>query len=73
MPASARETIFEREKSAGISRRYVHIANGTTVVKPGQQVKAGDHLAGAGETGVATGVHLHLMLYVNGERSNPQT
>ena len=65
--------ILKIDSGNGIEWRYVHIANGTTVVKPGQQVKAGDHLAGAGETGVATGVHLHLMLYVNGERSNPQT
>ncbi|WP_183956420.1 M23 family metallopeptidase, partial [Staphylococcus aureus] len=40
--------ILKIDSGNGIEWRYVHIANGTTVVKPGQQVKAGDHLAGAG-------------------------
>lgn len=39
---------------------YLHAADGTTVVKQGQRVEAGDRLAGAGETGAAKGVHLHL-------------
>lgn len=51
---------------------YVHAANNTTVVEEGQKVEAGDHLAGAGETGVATGVHLHLQLNKDGKPVDPE-
>lgn len=50
---------------------YLHAADGTVVVQVGQQVEAGDQLAGAGMTGAATGVHLHLSLRQNGEYVDP--
>lgn len=49
---------------------YVHAADGTTVVKKGQRVEAGDRLAGAGETGAARGVHLHLELRTGPEEKS---
>ncbi|WP_271438011.1 peptidoglycan DD-metalloendopeptidase family protein [Micrococcus luteus] len=60
------------ESGEGQEWIYVHAADGTTVVRPGQQVSAGDPLAGAGMTGAATGVHLHLGLRINGTYVDPQ-
>ena len=52
--------------------RYLHAAPDSTVVDAGQRVSAGDHLAGVGQTGAATGVHLHLELRVDGEPVDPE-
>lgn len=41
------------------------------LVHEGQQVKAGDIVALAGDTGHAFGVHLHLEIHVNGVAVNP--
>ena len=38
----------------------------------GQRVSAGDALAGVGQTGTATGVHLHLELRVDGTPVDPE-
>lgn len=64
--------VLKIDSGGGVEWRYVHLATGTTVVEVGQQVQAGQHLAGAGQTGVAKGVHLHLMLYLDGQVANPQ-
>jgi murein DD-endopeptidase MepM/ murein hydrolase activator NlpD len=40
-------------------------------VEPGQRFKAGTLLATVGETGVATGPHVHMETYVNDKRVNP--
>lgn len=52
--------------------RYLHAAPDSTVVNAGQRVSAGDPLAGVGQTGAATGVHLHLELLVDGEPVDPE-
>lgn len=39
---------------------YVHMADGSVVVKQGQSVKAGDKIGGVGQTGLSFGCHLHL-------------
>ena len=52
---------------------YTHAADGTMEVTPGQEVEAGDHLAGAGQTGSATAVHLHLELRQDGTEIDPVT
>lgn len=52
--------------------RYLHAAPDSTVVNAGQRVSAGDALAGVGQTGTATGVHLHLELRVDGTPVDPE-
>ena len=41
-------------------------------LKKGQKVTAGDKIAAVGQTGAATGPHLHLEIHVNGKVINPQ-
>lgn len=43
---------------------YAHL--NSTAVKPGQQVAKGQVIAGMGDTGLATGVHLHYAIWVGG-------
>lgn len=45
---------------------YAHLYPGTSKVREGQSVKAGDELAGIGTTGYSTGPHLHYQVKYNG-------
>ena len=40
-------------------------------VRPGQHVRRGQVIGVVGSTGLSTGCHLHLMLWLNGRLSNP--
>lgn len=60
--------IIESEK--GIETYYGHCSK--IYVKKGQKVTAGDKIAAVGQTGAATGPHLHLEIHVNGKVINPQ-
>jgi murein DD-endopeptidase MepM/ murein hydrolase activator NlpD len=55
----------------GVVTGYGHIVNGGILVRVGQHVDAGEHIANMGMTGGATGCHLHFMVYVNGSLTNP--
>lgn len=50
----------------GIETGYAHIADGETLVKVGETVVAGQVIAGVGDTGAATGCHLHFEVRLNG-------
>lgn len=55
----------------GVEYWYWHAATGTSKVRQGQHVEAGTELAGAGQTGLASGVHLHFEIHVNGQHTDP--
>jgi murein DD-endopeptidase MepM/ murein hydrolase activator NlpD len=54
----------------GIQTGYGHIVNGGTLVRLNQHVDAGQNIARTGETGGATGCHLHFETRVNGVPTN---
>jgi murein DD-endopeptidase MepM/ murein hydrolase activator NlpD len=53
----------------GIQTLYAHMSS--ISVKKGQQVNQGDQLGIMGQTGMATGIHLHFEVIVNGVKSDP--
>jgi hypothetical protein len=50
------------DHGAGLFTSYVHLAEGSAVVEPGQSVEAGERLARTGLSGQLTGPHLHVQL-----------
>lgn len=59
------------DHGSGITTLYAHINNRGILVKTGQTVKAGQQIAKAGQTGVATGPHLHFEVRKNGTPQDP--
>lgn len=53
----------------GFVSGYAHLAKYD--VRPGQTVRAGDHVGEVGASGLATGNHLHFMILKNGRFVNP--
>lgn len=53
----------------GLESMYLHMSK--LAVETGAEVKKGDVLGYAGETGRANGPHLHWVMYVNGVNVNP--
>jgi murein DD-endopeptidase MepM/ murein hydrolase activator NlpD len=43
------------------------------LVRPGQRVSRGEVIGAVGSTGLSTGCHLHLMVWLNGRLSNPMS
>lgn len=54
----------------GLISMYFHLS--ATTVKPGQEVKKGEAIGLVGQTGRASGPHLHLGVRWRGARINPQ-
>ncbi|HSA06744.1 MAG TPA: M23 family metallopeptidase [Candidatus Gastranaerophilales bacterium] len=53
----------------GVMSLYIHLSK--IVIKPGEFVKADQKVGEVGQTGFATGPHLHWGLYVNGTPVDP--
>lgn len=55
----------------GFQTYYGHNPMNGVQVRPGQQVKAGQHIGYQGNTGNVTGTHLHFETLLNGVAKNP--
>lgn len=58
------------DSGKGVETYYGHCSK--LYVSKGQKVNAGDKIAAVGQTGAATGPHLHFEIHVNGTAVNPQ-
>jgi len=52
---------------------YAHLSDFKDGIKPGDQVTQGEVIAYVGQTGLATGPHLHYEFRVDGVHRNPET
>lgn len=52
---------------------YAHLANFKKGLKPGAQVRQGEVIGYVGQTGLATGPHLHYEFRIDGVHRNPET
>jgi murein DD-endopeptidase MepM/ murein hydrolase activator NlpD len=60
---------LEIDHGYGITTRYAHASR--LLVKKGDRVKRGQRIALVGNSGLATGPHLHYEVHVNGKPVNP--
>jgi len=61
------------QHGATYSTVYAHLSRFATGIKPGARVAQGDVIGYVGQTGWATGPHLHYEFWVNNEQRNPMT
>jgi murein DD-endopeptidase MepM/ murein hydrolase activator NlpD len=54
----------------GVVTRYAHLSR--AAVRVGQAVERGQHIGNVGQSGLATGPHLHYEVLVHGQPTNPR-
>jgi murein DD-endopeptidase MepM/ murein hydrolase activator NlpD len=59
--------------SGGLSTGYAHLSRIAPGVRVGKNVDQGEVVGNVGQTGLATGPHLHYMMAKNGKVINPMT
>jgi murein DD-endopeptidase MepM/ murein hydrolase activator NlpD len=59
----------EIQHAARVTTRYSHLSR--VMVEPGEILERGDVVGLAGDTGMATGVHLHFELWKDGRAEDP--
>jgi len=59
--------------SGGLSTGYAHLSRIAAGVRVGRTVDQGELIGNVGQTGLATGPHLHYMMAKNGKVINPMT
>lgn len=59
------------DAGGGVQIWYWHAQNGSTKVRRGDKVRAGQQLANVGSTGLSSGPHLHFEVHVNGAAVEP--
>lgn len=57
--------------SGGLTTGYAHLSRITPGIRSGRAVDQGDLIGRVGQTGLATGPHLHFMMTRNGQPINP--
>jgi murein DD-endopeptidase MepM/ murein hydrolase activator NlpD len=62
--------LVEVDHGYGIMTRYAHLSKAR--VRVGQTVQRGDTVGNVGQSGLATGPHLHYEVLVNGQPANPR-
>ena len=61
------------QHGASLSTLYAHLSRFAAAVRPGARVTQGEVIGYVGQTGWATGPHLHYEFRVNNEQRNPLT
>jgi murein DD-endopeptidase MepM/ murein hydrolase activator NlpD len=56
-----------------VTSTYAHMQRGSSTIALGQEIKVGDFLGLVGQTGQATGPHLHFEIAVDGVKVDPFT
>jgi murein DD-endopeptidase MepM/ murein hydrolase activator NlpD len=63
-------TMIDIDHGYGHTTRYAHLSR--TTVRTGQLVMRGDTIGAVGQSGLATGPHLHYEVLVDGKSANPR-
>ena len=61
------------EHRGGLSSQYCHLKNGSTLVRPGVQVRKGQQVGAVGSSGLAEFPHVHLAVRLDGKLIEPLT
>jgi murein DD-endopeptidase MepM/ murein hydrolase activator NlpD len=65
--------VIELEHGSNVVTVYGHLSRFAKGLRPGQRVELGKVIGYVGQTGLATGPHLHYEYRVRGTHKNPQT